>query len=234
MIKVLMRGRNCAKYIRSALVSIQEQTLTDWELLLVLDAPTDASAGLAFKIADGDNRMRVMKLDEHRGLAWNMYQGALDLNAKAEDIVVVVDTDDTVREDAFEKVKKKHDLGYLVTHGSYVKRSKGKRTRISGPYPKGAKVRKHAWRASHLKSFRYKAFEFLDESCFQHEQKWLKAASDLALMIPLIEVVGLDKVCFIKSEIYYWRDNTPHKTSSTAQKLCEKIIRKKTPLKRQF
>ncbi len=229
MFKVLIRGRNCAKYISKCLNSLQKQSRL-WDALVILDDPEDESYKIAKDFAIVDRRITVIKRSQRKGLAYNMYHGLLELkdtlDATDKDIAVILDADDWLREDALKIVNKAYEKGYLLTYGSYVKVSKGRRTKISNPYPE-CDVRRHSWRASHLKSFKYKLFKHLKAEDFKHKGDWLPAASDVALMLPLIELAGLKNCKHIHDTIYYWRDSTPFKTNVEKQKKSEKIIRKK-------
>jgi len=73
----------------------------------------------------------------------------------------------------------------------------------------------------------------LPEECFKDEKgDWLEAASDLALMMPLMELAGLDRCKYIRKPIYEWRDNYSGSTAFKLQKHCTKIIRRKPKMER--
>ena len=76
-------------------------------------------------------------------------------------------------------------------------------------------------------------FNHMKEEYFKDDKgEWFQGASDLALMIPMLELAGLDRALHVKSPIYYWRDNTPFKTKRKTQTTAEKIIRSRKPLGR--
>ena len=79
---------------------------------------------------------------------------------------------------------------------------------------------------------KWKVLKHIDDSWFMHRGKYLRAASDLALMFPCIEIAGFDRTKFVSKMIYMWRDNTPSKTSRSLQKKCEAVIRRMPKLKR--
>jgi len=141
---------------------------------------------------------------------------------------VVVDADDWISKDALrtvEKVFRKHPDA-LITHGSYKKMSRGRRTKISRPYPKHGNIRKLPWRGSHMKTIKWKILKKARPSWFQHKGKWLGAASDLALMFNCVEISGLNKTKHVYKVIYYWNDNTT-KRKRMLEKKCEKVLRNK-------
>ena len=44
---ILIRGRNCEKYLKTCLKSLQAQTYQNWRAMVVLDAPEDDSYQIA-------------------------------------------------------------------------------------------------------------------------------------------------------------------------------------------
>jgi len=231
---VVIRGRNCEKYIAKCIRSLQKQTYTNWQAMIVLDAPTDDSAKVVASIQDKPGGPIYWTVNtERKGLCHNMYfairWAASILHPDNDTVFAMLDADDWLSKTALQKVAhvyRKYPKT-LVTHGSYLKRSKGRKTKISNPYPKSGNVRKLPWRGSHLKTMKWKILKHIDYKWFQHKGKWLDAASDLALMFPVIELAGLKHVRHIPDAIYSWRDNTPSKTGRSAQVRCEKILRAK-------
>ena len=238
----LIRGRNCEKYLKECVDSINAQ-VGDFEknIHVFLDDPQDDSAEICGKLKK-DSKIHKLKISsQHLGLCANMDNALGDMNMTLEpnDVICIVDADDYLHPKALKYVNREYTKpNTLVTHGSYIKLSKGRRTRISKPYKSWEDIRKVPWRASHLKTLKVKLLRPLgispafNTNIFMHEGLYLNAASDLALMMPLCELAGWDRVAFIKKEIYYWRDNTPFKTNGSAQKRCEKIIRAKPKLER--
>lgn len=210
------------------------QTYANWRAHLVLDAPIDDSVAVAkqvISVAHLPVKLTVRK--ERMGLSYNMWHGIHEAKPEKEDIIAILDADDKLYTEALATVKERYDAkpDLLLTYGSYKKHSKGARTRISRAYRRGTKVRKAGWHASHLKTFKYKLFKRLPAEEMQYKDMWLPAASDVALMIPLIEMAGLRRCKHIHKMIYLWRDNTPQKTDRAKQIRCENIVRKKKPLR---
>lgn len=52
---------NAATYIQTTIKSIQQQTLTDWELLIIDDGSTDNSADIVRQAAQTDNRIKLIQ-----------------------------------------------------------------------------------------------------------------------------------------------------------------------------
>jgi glycosyltransferase involved in cell wall biosynthesis len=144
-----------------------------------------------------------------------------------DDVAAVVDADDYISKEALatvERVYREHS-DTLITHGSYKKISKGRRTKISKPYPRNGDIRKLSWRGSHLKTIKWRIIKQAKPQWFQHGGKWLEAASDLALMFGCIGITGLKKVRHIHKVIYYWNDHVTLR-KKRLQRKCEKLLRK--------
>jgi len=230
--RFIIRGRNCSDYIDRCLQSVMQQKNTDWHAHVVLDDPQDDSAG-KIKIHP---KISLTVNPERMGLAYNIYAfpKTFTETISKEDVLCFLDADDWLSGSALDFVADAYrEPKLLLTHGSYIKVSKGRTTKVSRPYKKGANVRTAKWRASHLKTMKVKLFNRIPEECMKDDQgNWLEAASDVALMIPAIEMAGLDRIRWICQHIYMWRDHTPFKTDSGLQKKCEAIARGKRALER--
>lgn len=236
MFKVLIRGRQCRGYIERCLYSLSVQQ-PEWQAYVVLDNPTDGAEEKARKTITEwklQQKVRLQVNEKRRGLCYNLWHSIPRLSQSVltetddQDIVALLDADDWLARDALATVARVYDNpNTYLTYGSYIKVSKGRRTKISYPYPRGVDVRSYPWRASHLKTFKYFLFKHLSKECFLHDEEWLPAASDVALMLPLMEIAGPQHCKHIHKLIYYWQDHTPWKTNVRKQKRCEKIIRAK-------
>lgn len=238
MFKVIIRGRNCRKYLSKCVESLARQTVTDWSAVLILDAPTDGTEKVAPIILEEygvSEKIEVIVRQERLGLCANMWDGLCECDdLEPDDIVCVLDADDYLSRKALRVVQRAYEKNpsALLTYGSYKKMSKNGKTRTSRPYKKGCDVRSAKWHGSHFKTFKWKLAKQLSNDCFLHNGKYMDAASDVALMLPLMEMAGLDRCVHIKRMIYVWRDSTPHKTDREAQMRCEKTIRAKRKMRR--
>lgn len=89
-ISVYMTVKNGARWVRSAVRSIQEQTFGDWEFVIVNDGSTDETSAILEDVARRDDRIRVVHTKGiGRGAALNL---ALSL-CRAE-FVANIDADD--------------------------------------------------------------------------------------------------------------------------------------------
>jgi glycosyltransferase EpsE len=68
-VSVIMGVSNGAPILRRAIRSIQNQTFSDWEYVICDDGSTDSSWGILQQAAHEDSRIRLIRLEENRGLA---------------------------------------------------------------------------------------------------------------------------------------------------------------------
>lgn len=63
-----MAAYNAERYIEQAIASLQAQTYEEWELLVVDDGSTDATAAIAERLATEDGRIRLFR-QENKGVS---------------------------------------------------------------------------------------------------------------------------------------------------------------------
>ncbi len=68
-VSIIMPAYNCEQYIIDAIRSVQAQTHTDWELLVVDDCSTDRTPLLVKEQMQQDTRIRYQRLKRHSGAA---------------------------------------------------------------------------------------------------------------------------------------------------------------------
>lgn len=139
-----------------------------------------------------------------------------------DDIIVCIDADDfLIDEDAFEIIWEAYqsDPRLLLTYGSYVNYSSNKRGKFCGRYCEGESFRTSPWRGSHLKTFKYKLFNALPKNQLSWDNgELLRCCADRALMIPMMELAGYDRVKYIDMLLYCYDDTNPLSVWNTMRK----------------
>ena len=67
LVSILTPTYNTEKFIRSTIESAQNQTYTNWEMILVDDASTDDTVAIIEEFVQKDNRIKLFKLPENQG-----------------------------------------------------------------------------------------------------------------------------------------------------------------------
>lgn len=89
-VSVLMAARNAAPTVDASLRSLQRQSLTDWECLVVDDGSTDHTVARVAALASTDPRIRVLQT-EARGVVAARNLAAVEARGEA---VAILDADD--------------------------------------------------------------------------------------------------------------------------------------------
>lgn len=130
-ISVLMPVFNAEKYIESAILSILNQSLSNFELIIIDDGSTDKTESIISSF--NDYRIRLYKNKNNRGLAESL-NWALDL-AKAP-IIARMDADDISTSDRFQIqydfLQKNPDIGLV---GSWIEGFGDVNKRYTHRYP---------------------------------------------------------------------------------------------------
>jgi glycosyltransferase involved in cell wall biosynthesis len=105
---------NYARYLRECVASIQLQTLTDWELLILDDASTDETPELADSLAADDPRIRYYRHPENIGHLANYNDG---IERAQGELIWLISADDclaspTVAEEFLGQFQSNPKLGF--------------------------------------------------------------------------------------------------------------------------
>ena len=98
LVSILMPLYNAEKWVEETIRSCQSQTYTNWELIIVDDGSTDASASIVEKIASSEPRITLLRQPNSgacvaRNLAFCHCKG---------DYVMYLDADDLISPDKIE------------------------------------------------------------------------------------------------------------------------------------
>lgn len=92
LVSIIVPMRNAEKWVEETIESIQHQSYTNWELLIVDDFSEDNSCSLVEQFVDLDMRVRLLK-NRHRGiiealqLAFNQVKGVYITRMDADDLM---------------------------------------------------------------------------------------------------------------------------------------------------
>jgi len=100
LVSIVMPARNAARFIDQAMRSVIDQTHPRWELLVVDDASSDATAERAAAAACADSRIRLIRLDRRVGPGPARNVALADLRG---DYVAFLDSDDIWMPDKLER-----------------------------------------------------------------------------------------------------------------------------------
>ena len=108
-ISVVIPLYNCQKYILRALKSIQLQTLSDFEVILIDDKSKDNTINIINKIKNEDNRIKLMRNSKNMGILYSRSIGVL--NAKGKYLFTLDNDDIFLNNDIFDTITKISENG---------------------------------------------------------------------------------------------------------------------------
>lgn len=111
-ISVIVPVYNTEKYLKKCIESVKNQTYSNWEMIMVNDGSTDASADICSKAAEEDRRIKVFS-QENRGPGVSRNFG---ISKASGDYIVFLDSDDYIESDYFELLvpsARKNDVVFI-------------------------------------------------------------------------------------------------------------------------
>lgn len=110
-ISVLMGIYNCADTLERAVVSIQKQTYTNWELIMCDDGSSDSTLDVAKSLAASDRRIILLHNESNKGLNETLNRC---LSVATGEYIARMDGDDECVSERFEK-----QINFLVSNPGY-------------------------------------------------------------------------------------------------------------------
>lgn len=91
LVTVVIPAFNAGLFIRDAIASIQQQTLEDWQLIVVDDGSTDHTTAAAAQAAGDDHRIRLVRFEQNQGISIASNAG---FDAARGEFIARLDADD--------------------------------------------------------------------------------------------------------------------------------------------
>lgn len=113
LISIILPTYNGSKWLRRAIESVQNQTYTNWELLVIDDGSIDNSAQIVTDLVQKDARIIYIKNEQNLGIQKTLNKGLKQ--AKGEYIARLDDDDQWIEED-----KLKKQIEFLEKNSDYV------------------------------------------------------------------------------------------------------------------
>ena len=120
MISVIMPAYNAQDYIEMAIQSVRQQTLEDWELLVIDDCSADRTRQLVQNIGKEEKRLRYLCNEKNRGAAYCRNLGVRE--AKGE-WIAFLDSDDMWEKEKLElqmECVRNHSCSFVFTGSAFV------------------------------------------------------------------------------------------------------------------
>ena len=117
LVSIIMPAYNAVKFISESIVSVQQQTFSNWELIIIDDASTDTTLAVVEEYCSYQKRIRSIALPTNQGAGFARNVG---IKAAEGDFIAFLDSDDLWKPEKLQvqlDFMQKHDL--FFTYSSY-------------------------------------------------------------------------------------------------------------------
>lgn len=228
--------RNASAYLNDYLQAVDSQVCRNFKVYLIDDCSEDGSADL---IPQSEKIARVVN-DERKYALQNIVDVLLNQDIGDEDIICLVDADDRLAHKYVLSLLAEvyADKNIMMTYGSLQYLDGHQRYGSPYTYEEFVDLRKSDWRGYHLRTFKYKLFKELMRqdpdlnNLRDPEGNMLRMPYDMALLFPLMELAGFERIRFIHTPLYHYRlhEQNDQYVNRSEQYAGELVIRKKSRL----
>jgi len=232
---IIVPFHNCREWIGKCIDSIKKQKYKNFTCILIDDMTADNSASIVNdKIAD-DGRFKLITNKTRKYALANIVEAIKGAECDDEDIIILLDGDDWFASSrTLGKLCDAYEDNTLMTYGSYVYHPGGQKgvepSEYSEEVIKTNSFRKVRWRASHLRTFKYKLWKNLDKNDLKDDDKYYEMTYDQAIMLPLLEMAS-ERSKYIPETLHVYNKENPFNVDKIKAKeqfeLAQKIRSKK-------
>ena len=235
-LKIVIPFYNAEKWLSKCIKSLKMQDYRHFECFLVDDTSSDSSYNTAKHAIGSDKRFKLVKNKKKRYALENISRTIEKADCKDNDVIIIIDGDDWLASSySLSTLACAYDeKDCLMTYGSYIYNPTGQRGIEPSQYPdeviKNNLFREDAWRASHLRSFKYSLWKNLNQDDLKDEEgNYYAMAYDQAIMLPLLEMAST-RSKYIEETLYVYNKDNPlnvDKIKAKQQYAIAQEIRKK-------
>ena len=211
-----------SEYLKRCLKSIENQTYQNYELCLINDKSNKEIQKLDkdCNYYQQKNGWKYYTNPINKGPCYSRDKAIDLLKPNDDDIIVLVDGDDKLHDNrVFEKINNFYQDDTLITFGNFIKvDNMGNQSRKSinckrinlKNIIKNRNFRhlnNDSFPFSHLKTFKYKLYRKINHEDLKRNGEYIRSATDVAIMIPMLEMAGTRIKC-IEDVLYdYTKDH---------------------------
>lgn len=235
--KIVIPVYNSVSWISECIKSIALQSYTNWRAIIIDDASTDGTLEVikqTLSTYPNKNQFRLFVRNMNVGALENTVFGTNSICSNDEDIIVVVDGDDhLIDSDVLNYLNGVYqDENIWLTHGSYIQSSDRSVGSFNQMVTNTRTYRRaQAYTTSHLRTYKFKIWKKIkDEDLKDIFGHYYRITGDLAVMFPLIEMAGANRIKYIERPLYVYNDQNSindHKKNATLQIQVNAELRRK-------
>lgn len=224
---------NCEKYIANCINSLKAQRGCQPKVILCDDKSDDDSKRIAEELTETESCYTLIANDSNQGYLYSINQCLAHFNPNPLDIIVCVDGDDQlIGSDALSVVADAYEeCNCWLTYGSFITDRGEKRGHSYDQRTiRDNHFRSAPWLGSHLKTFYYALWQMIDQDDLRDPNgTYFKQATDLAFMLPMLEMAGYNQK-FISDTLYLYNTANPASETNSHKSLqvqAAKLIKSK-------
>ena len=232
---IIIPAYNCEQWVQRNLNSAIRQNYDNYDIVYIDDCSNDNTLKLVNEtLEQSEKKFKVVHNEQNMKALYNLYT---QIHASSEDtIIVTLDGDDALAGTDVLNILNKHyqDENCWMTVGSYVQDDN---YMVVSPSVSDdwwdQNIRLAPWSFSHLRTFRKKLFcKINKEDLLDLDGHFFKCTFDRAMMYPMVEMSGKERVRLINDILYIYNRNNPisvDRVQRYDQLRIESLISKKTP-----
>ena len=222
-IKVITPFYNPGEFLETCVNTLMSQKYENFKVLFVDDCSTDGS----FDKLPHDNEKAIVIKNEIRKTALENIHDAIINHCEPDDIVILIDGDDWLpNKNVLSYINdfyNQNDCWIMYGQANWTDGRRGFASAYSAEEFKN--IRKSPFRVSHLRTFRAGLYQKIKEqdsefSCMKDSSGgFYKMTYDVAIMFPILEMAGVEKVAFNDTILYIYNRNNPISDDKVNQQL---------------
>lgn len=229
--KLIIPVFNSEKWIGKCIDSVLSQSYSNWKCVIIDDNSNDKTIEVIKEKLQNcklSSNFKVMQRISNVGALENIVYGINLICDNDEDVIVLLDGDDWLASnDVLEYLNSIYqDPNIWLTYGQYIRVSSNTLGN-NKPLVNTRNYRAEGdWYTSHLRTFKYKIWKRIrNEDLKMANGKFYSMAWDLAILYPLIEMSGMNRIKYIDKVLYCYNDDNPINDHKKDVKLQLKLAR---------
>jgi glycosyltransferase involved in cell wall biosynthesis len=222
-IVVITAFYNPGEFLEQCVASLMTQKYENFHVIFIDDASTD---GAYDKLPKEDDRVTIIKNDVRKTALENLHNAIMN-HCEPDDIVAFLDGDDWFPNKKvlsyIDEFYSQNDCWIMYGQANWTDGRRG----FASAYPAAefSNLRKAPFRVSHLRTFRAGLYQKIKEQdsefkCMKDSNgEFYKMTYDVAIMFPIMEMAGHDKVKFNDTILYVYNRNNPISDDRVNQQL---------------